>query len=260
MKITNYYKFSDLPFSELPNSVSEIGRELAVQKFLATTGLKRKNEWFLPQLTSHIASMTLPARNAQGLLDPKAFLSINMKNNAYNLGIYYLCTHRLRGDLVQDQNRPFGVDYSALVPLLLMPFKKLHNIDYSTWDRDELHRLLDPNLADLLRFVPDTVYTKEELLDLRQEALIVKTGEKKGTAKKPQSTIKVPGQNGFMPWYTQVTTFQIWVAHPSIRHKYMILDSENLDNMPEPLIESEVLITKPDSKTPEKAKPIMPWD
>lgn len=45
---------------------------------------------------------------------------------------------------------------------------------------------------------------------------------------------------------------QVWVAHPSLRNEYMVLDPVNWDQMPEPLIPTELhkIIT------PSK----LPWD
>ena len=53
-------------------------------------------------------------------------------------------------------------------------------------------------------------------------------------------------------------TAQIWGAHPSNRTEYMILDWLNWDNMPEPIISTDV-IAAPErvSKVPRDA---LPWD
>lgn len=255
-KITNYNKFTDLPFQELANEITEgppVSREVSVQEFITKCGLKARNSWFLPQLTSYISNWTIPSA---AKIDAKDFLNINVRDKPFNLGIYYLCTHRLRGDLVEGQSTALGVPYSALVPLLLMPFKKLHNIDYNKWDRDELRRVVDPNMLEFLEFKPLTL-TNEEILDIREKGLTYKTGAKAGQAKKATSTIRLNGGKDLpeMPWYYQVATFQIWVGHPSLRHKYMILDNQNLDNMPEPLISTEVV--KAPTSVPTY---VNPWD
>ena len=50
---------------------------------------------------------------------------------------------------------------------------------------------------------------------------------------------------------------QLWVAHPSLRNGYMILDTKNLDNIPEPLTDTEVILT-PNSYI--KDIEVLDWD
>lgn len=252
-KITNYYKFPDLPFAKLGSEILERPelKEILVADFIAHCGLKAKNSWFLPQLVSHISNWTLPST---AKISAKDFLTLNVKGNDFNTGIYYLCTHRLRGNLVAAQNTEEGLPYSALVPLLMMPFKKLHNVDYNKWERSELKRILDPNMVQFLEFEPP-VLDRDEMLLIREEGLRYKTGSNVGKCKKSQSTIRLNSGEHDFPWYYQVATFQIWVGHPSLRHKYMILDNQNLDNMPEPLISTEVLAAPKTVPTY-----VNPWD
>jgi hypothetical protein len=51
-----------------------------------------------------------------------------------------------------------------------------------------------------------------------------------------------------LPELAQVMLAQIWCAHPENRTKYMILDFKNWDQMPEPLITTEIFIS-PVAKT-----------
>jgi len=49
---------------------------------------------------------------------------------------------------------------------------------------------------------------------------------------------------GTVPKLVTTMLTQIWVAHPSLRTEYMILDPNNWDKMPEPLVGSEIFNTK----------------
>lgn len=50
---------------------------------------------------------------------------------------------------------------------------------------------------------------------------------------------------------------QTWLAHPSTRTKYMILDPTNLDSMPEPLESVDRLFAKP--KEVDESAPSVVW-
>jgi hypothetical protein len=54
---------------------------------------------------------------------------------------------------------------------------------------------------------------------------------------------------------------QIWVAHPSLRTEYMVLDPYNWDRMPPSLIATEIFAQKEPIKKPKKddQTPDMPF-
>jgi hypothetical protein len=67
---------------------------------------------------------------------------------------------------------------------------------------------------------------------------------------------------GGLPKLTQTILTQCWLAHPESRTPYMILDLENWDNMPKPLVSNEIFKELPKQepiKTKEKAE-LLPWD
>ena len=275
MKIKNYNRFSDLPFAELGEAVTFnlSNKDEIVKEFSETCGLVHKTEWFMPQLIAHISQFRVTREIDQETgeisFSPKKLLRENMGGNPWNQGIYYLCMHSLRGDIIKGQYKAPGVDYCCLVPLLLLPFKKLHNIEYSLWVRDELRHVLDPKLLEAVEYKDETQYVTEEIIEIRDRGLLVKTGNKAGSIRNPSTTFKLYGNVGLgdMPWLHQVMKTQIWCAHPSNRHQYMILDPANLDNVPEPLVSTEVLFGDTSisftakNKTPTSTiREALPWE
>jgi hypothetical protein len=230
-------------------------------------GISAKALWLLPQVTAYIAKMTLP-RDKDGKISPREFLKANFSVDDWHKGLYRYCTARLRGSIVPKQIAEQFRNYSALVPLLMMPFKKFDAVQYSEWSREGLHLILDKNLFEAMSCTDVLTLTNERLLENREHALIVKTGEKAGTRRDPISTYKLFGsfddELKALPWYCQVMATQIWVAHPSIRTNLMVLDWLNWDNMPQPLIDIEVLPAT-ESKYRNKPTPIyttsdLPWE
>jgi hypothetical protein len=91
--------------------------------------------------------------------------------------------------------------------------------------------------------------TREEILQARTQGLTYKTGSKAGTQRSPLSTFKLYDTTGTklhkVPELAQTMIAQIWCAHPSNRTKYMVLDPENWDAIPAPLISSDIFGSKP---------------
>jgi hypothetical protein len=105
------------------------------------------------------------------------------------------------------------------------------------------------------------------LLEIRTQGLTQRSGIKAGQMKPAESTWSLAGiadtELGHLPKLTQTILTQIWLAHPVHRSNLMILDPQNWDHMPEPLIaptifkqpikESEAINAK------ETAKTLLPW-
>jgi hypothetical protein len=227
--------------------------------------LKEKAMWLLPQVTAYIAKMKLP-RDKDGRVDSLEFLRANFTDE-WHKGLYRYCTCFQRGLIVPNQYTETYKNYSALVPLLMMPFKKFDGVRYNSWKgapgdetlvyndpEDPIKHILDPQLYLAMIIDPldlsDRKFTTDEILATRAQGLLYKTGEKAGTSRNSISSFRLYGiddtELGVEPWLTQVMTTQIWMAHPTIRTNLMVLDGANWDNIPDPLIESEIL--KPSNK------------
>ncbi len=224
---------------------------IAHEEFLSKHKFISKASWLLPQITAYIATLNI-TKNEKGLYDPLKFLQDNF-TDSWHMGLYRYCTTAKRGSILKDQAKELGTPYCALVPLLLMPFKKMNNIHYSSWDRDHLAKVLDPALGMAISCTTNPkLFSTDTILASRDNGLLIKSGAKAGERRNPISSWKIFGHLdddiAELPWLSQVMLHQIWCAHPSVRNKYMILDWINLDDVPEPLISTEVMSTTPNPK------------
>jgi hypothetical protein len=106
------------------------------------------------------------------------------------------------------------------------------------------------------------------LIEIRDQGLFARTGAKAGQMKPARSTWSLTGiqdtELGSLPKITQTILTQCWLAHPESRTPYMILDLQDWDSMPKPLVTNEIfkaVPTLPSTKKPAKdVAEIMPWD
>lgn len=169
-----------------------------------------------------------------------------------------------RGSILtgMTQTKDHGVRWSAPVPLVLSSFKEFRGVGYSRWDWK------DPNMGVLVDkdiwewsafFGVEQPWGPDDLLQFRVNALEVKSGKHQGTVRKPESTSQVYGVTDpdfkRLPRLMKLSLTQLWCFHPSIRTNLMITDHMDLDNHPQPLVDTEV-IHKPSSKPTEPS----PWD
>ena len=204
--------------------------------------IKSNSDWLMPQISSYIATMPL-IRNSEGKIDPEKFRDQNFDQDDWHRGLWILLKHPKRSDILKETQ--YTSAYAPLVPLMLMPFKKFHNIAYSEWDKEKVHELLDPRLKEAVQFSGEITHSREELLEIRHRGLEIKSGKSAGEFRNPVTYHTLYQLKGTdlekAPWLVQVMCTQIWCAHPQNRTQYMILDWVNLDQMPEPLIPTELL-------------------
>lgn len=221
---------------------SRIKKE-AISNFCKKYDVVTNGSWLLPQLAAHISKIPL-VFTAEGKVDSADYLA-KFSQDDFHKGIYCFCTHALRSDMIQKQYLPENRNYSALVPLLLMPHKRFNNINYSNWDTNLLEKLFDPNLWKAVTCEYENTNSAEILLAIRAAGLEYKSGKMMGKLRSAETSYKIYSLSGDLsklPWLTQVMLFQIWCAHPANRSDMMILDWKNWDSMPEPLISTSVLL------------------
>lgn len=249
----------DFPFEEYAKCQNSSQLEdLAKSHYLSAF-----NSWMLPQIAAHYGSWAL-VMTAEGKVDPKATARENIKSQ-WDIGLWKVCTQLKRGSLVKSQINPEFASYSALVPLILMGAKKYKGIKYHQWDIDEDTFLVDKNLREAMFWQPDDSHSGfdmmfselqyaipvNRLLELREIGLRVKSGPSAGKVQGPTSAWCLRGMQGTelakAPKLVGTMLTQIWVAHPSLRTEYMILDPNDWDWMPPPLVSTQIF------KTPEQA-------
>jgi len=220
-----------------------------------THHLTTYNSWMLPQIGSYFGSWRLVFKD--NLVDCAATARHNIVTD-YDIGLWRVATKLKRGSLVKSQVNPEFASYSALVPLILMGAKKFQGINYSRWNITESCPLIDKNLLEAMLWQPDESHLEldllpneicyglgpERLLELRDQGLTIKSGLRAGTKQSPTTAWCLRGmQNtelGKAPKLVGTMLTQIWVANPSLRTEYMVLEPNDWDLMPNPLVQGAI--------------------
>lgn len=209
--------------------------------------LYNHHSWLLPQLVQHFSTWKI-------LADGKSTVLYNCQTPQQR-GLYRL-TRIVRSALLKAQNK--HSEYSQLVPIILLAHKRYNGRSYESWrNYPGLEWILEPELYQAVTAVAPQC-SREELLEITTTGLTTLDGKPKN----PVSTHKLTGVDKDHKFYNLprlliVQLCQIWLAHPTIRHEAMILDHNNWDSIPQPLIDVEVLANKSQPKN----KPLeqVPW-
>lgn len=223
------------------------------QEFLlAVNELKLVNysSWLLPQLVAHFGRWQVHntcretvVKNCQTLLDQTL----------------YRLTRIRRSYLIKNQTQQ--PEYAQLTPLVMLGLRQHHNIPYSHWQTcGDYNWILEPELYQALSN-PIAKLNVEQLLQIRQQGLQIKSGPKTGTTKPAESTWRLLGITDTLlgnqtPLFSSIVC-QIWLAHPKHRRSTMILDPYNWDQMPKPLVDWQPV--KP-QETNHKYHEQLPWN
>lgn len=222
------------------------------------TYLAEFNSWMLPQLLTLFGSLKV-TRNDEGKVLCKPIL--DQFDTSYMRGIWLVVNKLNRSDLVKAQIKT--PTYGALTPLILAGLKKYQGINYSEYDSDGLHWLMSDNLYEAITTDYDNSITPERLLELRIQGLTIQSGPKVGTIAKATSKWTPTGLSKTelkgLPSLTKTMLTQLWVADPSLRDQYMILDPIDWDNIPKPLISVDVMIEEPVKPVKPKKAQELPW-
>lgn len=208
----------------------------------------------LPQIMAHIANkpVLIPeVSTVEGKIDGAKLLKHAFDfSSEWERGLYLFLMLDTRSAYLPSQYKGEGVQFCSLVPLIPYAYKLHHKLPYSRWDRSTLKWVVNKSLCDAM--LHEGTYTREDLLAARDLGMIYQNGPKRGESRNPQSNFKLwATKGGCMQGVTplaQVMLTQIWCAHPSSRTPYMVLDPQNWDLMPVPLITDNLFMptnTKP---------------
>ena len=228
----------DFPFEDYCElTEDEMGEQAERHK------IKAWNSWMLPQLVAYFGTWELKY-NDDGQIDPSATAAYNIGSDPWKLGALAVVTMLKRSDLVKTQATPECVNYSSLCPIVMSGLKKFKNIPYEMWSDTGLEDIVPRNLLEAM-FYDTPELPLDRKLELREIGLTIGSGPKAGEMHKPTSQWKLVGLKGTeiadMPALATTMFGQIWVAHPSLRTKYLVLDPLDWDSMPEPLIKDDVV-------------------
>ena len=220
--------------------------------------------WLLPQLVAHFGTWKL-VKDSSGSWDILNTLKHNIGGDPKLQGLWKL-SRVTRSLLLPSQTK--HPQYAQLTPLILMGLKLYKDVPYQSWQGlEHLEYLLGPKLLEAATLSSEQQAVcfglgSEELLQIRNEGLMNKSGKRAGELKPAESTWALTGiqhtKLGKLPKLTQSMLAQIWIAHPSKRTKYMILDPINWDLMPQPLVTSEIFTSSEQAQLKQDIF-AMPW-
>lgn len=212
------------------------------------------SSWLLPQLVAHFGRWKLYSTGRETVV----------KNTVSNLDrVLYRLTRVRRSLLIKNQTQQ--PEYGQLTPLILLALKRHHGYSYEQFrEFDGLQWLLEPLLYDSLVANDPPQLSQDRLLAIRQQGLAYKTGPKAGQQRNPESTWQLYGigdtELGDQTKLLQSMLCQIWLAHPKHRRETMILDPQDWDNMPQMLVDAELLTPTTIKPAKMQAREEMPWD
>lgn len=227
--------------------------------WVKTNKLHIYHQWLLPQMVAYFGTWRL-VLDPYNHIDVLQTLKHNMESDPKAITLWRL-SRIPRSNILELQAK--NPDYAQLTPLILMGFKRYQQVNYECWrDRPHLEHILEPKLMEAL-VLSDLSFCdlgSDRLLEIRNQGLMNKSGAKVGQLKPADSTWALTGvqdtEIGHLPKLAQTILTQIWMAHPSKRTQYMLLDFKNWDRMPEPLVTGEIFqpVGRPDRNVELKRK------
>lgn len=214
-----------------------------IEDFASKYRLSASADWFWGQAIAKFAMLPL-AKNPNGLYSAKSLVVDHIRNDSVLKALLILAKYPKRSSLVDKQTEAKVRSYCSLVPLVMSAFKKINGIGYTAWDPAEISGIVEPNLvaAMLLPSLPEV--SKDEVIEIRELALTPKTGKSAGIMRSPLTTysLYIPADSSLysLPTLAKIMMCQTWCAHPNNRTNLMVLNPLEWDDMPEPLIETNV--------------------
>lgn len=149
--------------------------------------------------------------------------------------------------------------YCTLVPIFLSAHKEHNNTPYEYWDKED--RAIKFALGNQLYEAYETwknleEYTEQDLKTLRYDVLHYGSSKEYSKTDWQRHTVSFAGRklpSGNMLRYILTQT---WMANAELRNRYMILDFENWDNMPEAL---DIVDVKEEIELKPKVEQELPW-
>lgn len=248
------------PTPDLANVKRTAGQRAYIEKFLVHYNLGSLVPKALPEIVDMLGRLHVE-RDSSSKVSGLQFCKDHF-NTPERMGIFRLLTLNSKSDFLEKQYKGDGRNYCALVPIIMYAQRKAKNIKYSEWNRDELKYIMHSKLAEAMLWEGE-VPSREQLLADRDISLKYQSGTRVGQDRDPVTTYKLFGTRGTcyegMPEYVGVMLSQIWCAHPNNRTKYMVLDPINWDNVPQPLVNTEVFYKQSSEPTASIHQEDNPW-
>ena len=211
-------------------------------QWIEREGISQKLSWLPQQMMAYFGSWE--AVRVDGVYSPALTVKRNTqeRNDLFAMGAMLLAKAK-RSELFKGApkgSQQYKSPINPLVPIILAGFKRYQNIPYEAWNKSEIASIVDPEIAQLVFCkVPDL--TNSDILGFRNTALTPKQGPRAGKCNNPATTAALyhlqETSIGHLPKLAKHMVLQTWAAHPQNRDPYAILDPENWDRVPEPLVE-----------------------
>jgi hypothetical protein len=266
----------DLEAVKLPANILQQCKteaKLAVtEAWCVKNSIPQKLNWLPHQLLAYFGTWTA-VRDESGKYSAQLTWDANTRarGDYYALGSALLATST-RTNFFKDApkgNQQYKSIINPLVPIILAGFKKYQGINYSEWNPVGLEALLDAELAKLVGVVVPEL-SVSELIALRNTAVTDKEGARANIPNNPATCTKLNHLGdtalGHLPKLAKYMVLQTWAAHPSNRNDYAILDPNNWDSVPEPLVSKDIFLQNPiqiakaRTKTVAYIEPDCPWN
>lgn len=232
-------------------TIQAAARDQCVEAWVSSNQVNTKWPWLAPQLLAYFGNWRA-YRGEAGKYSPKLTWHHNVvaPRDLVALGAGLLAKAS-RGKLLHalpKGQQQYKSPINPLVPIILGGFKQFQGIDYELWDKAEIEWLVDREIAELAQVeVPPLTIT--EVLGLRNRALTPQTGSRAFKTNNPATTAALYHLGdtpiGHLPKLAKHMVLQTWAAHPQHRNTYAILDPQNWDRVPEPLVSTEIFASQP---------------
>lgn len=229
---------------------AKAGNAALSEYFIKPYHLKSWGVKILDQIVSEFSKHKLNNLGSAGTISGTRYLQDNLDpKSERDMGVYRFLMMDGRSEYLEKMGNGEAKKYCTLVPLIMYAHKLYNNVDYSRWERESLHFVVNEALCEaMLTETPQL--TTQRLIELRNIGLM-----QAGKARSATSTYSLYrlGETELAECNTLVKIMlcQTWAAHPSNRTKYMILDPMNWDQMPTPLVDTNIFkMPTPVSFTP----------
>lgn len=251
--------------------------DLQKRKLRAKAGAAALSEYFvkpyhirswglrlLDQIVAEFSKHKLNGLGSGGTISGLQYLKDNLDpKSERDMGIYRFIMMDSRSDYLDKMGTGEAKKYCTLVPLILYAHKLYNGVDYSRWERESLHFVVNEALCEAMLTETPQLST-ERLLELRNIGLM-----QAGKPRSPSSTYSLyrlgDTELAECSGLVKIMLCQTWAAHPSNRTKYMVLDPMNWDRMPTPLIDVNIFkapltaVLKQQTSTPKPASDADTW-
>jgi hypothetical protein len=218
---------------------SKSGNEALAEYFVKPYHLKSWGIKLLDQIVAEFSKHKLNNLGSDGTISGLQYLKDNLDpKSERDMGIYRFIMMDGRSSYLDKMNGSEARKYCTLVPLIMYAHKLYHGVDYSRWERESLHYVVNESLCEAMLTETPQLDT-ERLLELRAIGLM-QAGKQRSAVTTYSlyhlGDTELADCNGLV----KIMLCQTWAAHPSNRTKYMVLDPMNWDKMPTPLIDVNI--------------------